>query len=46
MDISVCPKCKGEGKIRMASRQSGYDHVLVVCNECNGSGGNCNLKFK
>ncbi|GFO57483.1 hypothetical protein GMSM_44900 [Geomonas sp. Red276] len=34
----VCPRCKGEGKIRAAFRQSGYDQIIVPCIVCKGTG--------
>jgi len=38
MISSICPKCKGKGKILVASRQTGYDQVEVTCKMCKGSG--------
>jgi len=38
MNTSICPKCKGKGKILAASRQTGYDKVEVPCKMCKGSG--------
>lgn len=35
---TVCPKCKGKGKISTASRQTGYDQIEVPCTLCKGSG--------
>ncbi|HJV66802.1 MAG TPA: hypothetical protein VJ550_13770 [Geomonas sp.] len=34
----TCPKCKGEGKVRAAFRQNGYDREMVACTVCKGSG--------
>ena len=38
MDTSICPKCKGTGKVLTASRQSGYEKIEVPCSMCKGSG--------
>lgn len=38
MIASMCPKCKGKGKIKEVSRQTGYDVVEVPCTLCKGSG--------
>lgn len=38
MTESLCPKCKGSGKVYSAFRQSGYEQVEVPCQFCKGTG--------
>jgi len=38
MTESLCPKCKGSGKVLAAFRQSGYEQVEVPCQFCKGAG--------
>jgi len=38
MTESLCPKCKGSGKVLSAYRQSGYEEIEVPCTFCKGTG--------
>jgi|SwirhirootsSR2_FD_contig_71_780716_length_314_multi_2_in_0_out_0_1 DnaJ-class molecular chaperone len=38
MNTSVCPKCKGKGKVVMSFRQEGYEPTEFPCTLCKGSG--------
>jgi len=38
MSESLCPKCKGSGKVLFAYRQSGYEEIEVPCTFCRGTG--------
>ncbi|WP_460595066.1 hypothetical protein [Geomonas sp. Red276] len=38
MNTSMCPKCKGKGKVFTSSRQTGYEQIEVPCSLCKGSG--------
>lgn len=35
-EIVICPKCKGEGKIRFVN--SIYERFKIACTNCNGKG--------
>jgi DnaJ-class molecular chaperone len=35
---SLCPKCKGSGKVLSAYRQSGYEEIETPCTFCKGTG--------